>query len=234
VKTRQPLAILAATAVAGLGLTALATPASANSTVTVGGTWLPQSEQDVTVNSPANPISGSTFSLVNNSDYDIFLQVQSLPSPISVNGFTCLNGGNDKCSVPKGGVPVTVTIAEDADNDAIDIYGETGLGSNSSVTSAFAVSSSSQPDPDPTPEPDPSPDVSNTTGSVSPGTRIQQFPRPTSGTCDANQPEGLNWSGVASGGWGESWAQWMHEGQGGAVCTRTLAYNNSTATWQVQ
>jgi len=35
VKTRRPLAVLAATAIAGLGLTALATPASANTTVTI-------------------------------------------------------------------------------------------------------------------------------------------------------------------------------------------------------
>ena len=38
-KTRKHIAILAATAAAGLGLTALATPASANTTVTIGGTW---------------------------------------------------------------------------------------------------------------------------------------------------------------------------------------------------
>jgi len=39
VKTRKPLAILAATAVAGLGLTALATPASADTTINIGGPW---------------------------------------------------------------------------------------------------------------------------------------------------------------------------------------------------
>ena len=43
-KTRRPLAILTATAITGLSLTALATPASANTTVTIGGTWAEDGE----------------------------------------------------------------------------------------------------------------------------------------------------------------------------------------------
>jgi len=39
VKPRKPLAILAATAITGFGLTALATPASADTTVTISGNW---------------------------------------------------------------------------------------------------------------------------------------------------------------------------------------------------
>mgnify|MGYP000476856814 CR=1 FL=1 len=67
-----------------------------------------------------------------------------------------------------------------------------------------------------------------------PAPRVQQFPLPATGTCDEAQPDGLNWSGVASGGWSESWARWMNEGDGGHVCTRTLTYNPSTATWSVE
>ncbi len=59
---------------------------------------------------------------------------------------------------------------------------------------------------------------------------VQQFARPTSGTCDAAQPAGLNWSGVVSGGWSESWAQWANGGRGGSVCTRTLEFVNG---WRV-
>ena len=62
---------------------------------------------------------------------------------------------------------------------------------------------------------------------------LQQFGMPVSGSCDAAQPAGLNWGGVASGGWGESWAQWMNGGLGGQVCTRTLFYSTAEATWVV-
>ena len=60
---------------------------------------------------------------------------------------------------------------------------------------------------------------------------IQQFGKPAFGTCDGAAPEDLNWSGVPSGGWGESWAQWVNSGSGGAVCTRMLVYSNSESTW---
>ena len=39
--------------------------------------------------------------------------------------------------------------------------------------------------------------------------------------------------GVTSGGWGESWAQWMNGGTGGAVCTRTLVYSTAQSRWVV-
>lgn len=44
----------------------------------------------------------------------------------------------------------------------------------------------------------------------------------------------MNWAGVESGGWGKSWAQWMNDGAGGAVCTRTLIYNPARARWMVE
>ncbi len=62
---------------------------------------------------------------------------------------------------------------------------------------------------------------------------VQQFGRPTSGTCADAAPVTLNWGGASSGGWGESWAQWMNGGLGGAVCTRTLAYSTGTGMWGV-
>ena len=63
---------------------------------------------------------------------------------------------------------------------------------------------------------------------------IQQFGRPAFGTCDAAAPEDLDWSGIPSGGWGESWAQWMNGGTGGAVCTRTLTYSTAQSRWVVR
>lgn len=62
---------------------------------------------------------------------------------------------------------------------------------------------------------------------------IQQFGKVTSGSCDAAAPESLNWSSVASGRWSESWAQWVNNGAGGAVCTRTLVYSSSQSHWVV-
>jgi len=78
---------------------------------------------------------------------------------------------------------------------------------------------------------DPSPIAS--VADVGPGTHIQQFPLPETATCNEGQPEGLDWGGVASGGWSVSWAQWVNDGEGGEVCTRTLVYNASAAAWQV-
>jgi hypothetical protein len=72
-----------------------------------------------------------------------------------------------------------------------------------------------------------------TSSGNSPHPAIQQFGKPATGTCDATAPESLDWSGVASGGWGESWAQWMNGGNGGAVCTRTLVYSTAQSRWVV-
>jgi hypothetical protein len=66
-----------------------------------------------------------------------------------------------------------------------------------------------------------------------PGPIFQQFGKPSAGTCDAAASESLNWSGVTGGGWGESWAEWMNGGLGGAVCTRTLVYSNALGKWVV-
>jgi len=69
------------------------------------------------------------------------------------------------------------------------------------------------------------------TSESTPDPVIQQFAAPASASCDAAAPEHLNWAGVPSGGWGQSWAQWTNEGAGGAVCTRTLVYSASLGAW---
>ena len=63
---------------------------------------------------------------------------------------------------------------------------------------------------------------------------IQQFGRPLTVTCDTAASESLNWWGVASGGWSQSWATWMNDGRGGAVCTRTLRYSTVQSQWIVE
>jgi hypothetical protein len=63
---------------------------------------------------------------------------------------------------------------------------------------------------------------------------FQQFGKPASGTCAEAASPSLNWAGVAGGGWGESWAMWMNGGRGGAVCTRSLTYLQTTGAWAVR
>lgn len=74
---------------------------------------------------------------------------------------------------------------------------------------------------------------SDLTSTSLPAPIVQQFGKPASVMCDAVAPESLNWSGIASGGWGESWAEWMNGGRGGAVCTRTLVYSTTQSRWTV-
>lgn len=70
-------------------------------------------------------------------------------------------------------------------------------------------------------------------GGSAPPPVIQQFGKPASGTCDAAAPITLNWAGVPSGGWANSWAQWMNGGRGGEVCSRMLVYSSSRGAWTV-
>jgi len=66
-----------------------------------------------------------------------------------------------------------------------------------------------------------------------PAAVIQQFGLPASGNCEDGATEAMNWSGIPNGGWGISWARWMNDGAGGAVCTRTVVYDTSSAKWVV-
>jgi len=76
---------------------------------------------------------------------------------------------------------------------------------------------------------------SSSSDSISaPAPIFQQFGKPATGTCVEAASPSLNWAGVAGGGWGESWAMWMNGGRGGAVCTRTLTYLQTTGAWAVR
>lgn len=67
---------------------------------------------------------------------------------------------------------------------------------------------------------------------MGPSDVLQQVGRPLGG-CAAISDPALNWSGVSSSGWGESWAQWVDGGRGGTVCSRTLAYSAASSSWFV-
>lgn len=53
---------------------------------------------------------------------------------------------------------------------------------------------------------------------------LQHVGLPKSGSCTDVDDSKLNWAGVNSGGWTASWAQWVNNGSGGAICGRTLQY----------
>lgn len=72
---------------------------------------------------------------------------------------------------------------------------------------------------------------SSSSSSSAPAPVVQEFGTPASGTCVDAAPATLNWGGASSGGWSESWAQWMNGGRGGAVCTRSLVYSTSSGRW---
>ena len=206
-KARKPLAILAATAITGFGLTALATPASASTTVTINGTAGPPA----TFQALPSSIAGTSVTLNNISGEGLPVVSQFL----SDGDGACSAGRVPTCIVGPNGT-ATFDIAPGADGASVSLQ------FNFIEVATFTVT-----------YPNSSATGSSATGST-PAPVIQQFEKPATGSCDEAEPEGLDWGGAASGGWGESWAQWANEGQGGPVCTRTLEYNNSTATWQVQ
>ena len=70
--------------------------------------------------------------------------------------------------------------------------------------------------------------------SADPADMIEQVGVPVSGNCSDVTDVTLNRAGVASGGWGKSWAVWIAPTAGAPVCTRTLWFNNSTQRWAVR
>lgn len=62
------------------------------------------------------------------------------------------------------------------------------------------------------------------------GDALQQVGVPTDG-CGSVMDATLNWAGVPSGGWSESWAAWANAGLGGKVCTRSLTH--ASTGWRV-
>jgi hypothetical protein len=68
-------------------------------------------------------------------------------------------------------------------------------------------------------------------GGAVPSPVMQQFGKPGAGSCDENASAHLNWSGVASGNWTQSWAMWPNGGTGGSVCNRVLWFDSNSSRW---
>ena len=62
---------------------------------------------------------------------------------------------------------------------------------------------------------------------------LQQVSVPTSGTCADIADDYARYGTDVSGGWTKSWAEWINNGLGGDVCTRTLEYSTSLGQWVV-
>lgn len=60
---------------------------------------------------------------------------------------------------------------------------------------------------------------------------IQQVGLPVTGQCADVVGTRFGTQTPISGGWTASWARWMNDGLGGAVCTRMLAYSNAQGRW---
>ena len=153
-KTRRPLAVLAATAVAGLGLTALATPASADTEVSkVSGGY-----NDPTF-SPTS-ITDTSFTFTNPGPGLYVFKSEFISDG---NGVNCADPDKDECKVNKD-EEETFQILPGASNAQV-IWTNANLGETGT---AFTVTSPIQPEPDPEPDPD-----STSGGTPAPSIRIR-------------------------------------------------------------
>lgn len=238
--SRRSVRALAITALTALGITAFATPArAADNTVNVTGFWEAQGSDYLGGESSISPdaISGSSFTVVidatgiQNDTVSVSPQSEGIVS--NEQGDDCYQNEPNCKNKSLSNVLQTFTVQASVISFTGVFLVEDGTGrklegNGGDQTQTFSVRSTSSPSPDPDPEP------TNAGSGSTPGAHIQQFRMPTTGTCDDAAPEGLDWGGAASGGWGPSWSQWANDGDGGNVCTRTLAYNTSTGSWQVQ
>jgi len=62
---------------------------------------------------------------------------------------------------------------------------------------------------------------------------LQQVGVPPSGQCLDVDDSDASFLGFV-GGWSKSWAEWINEGAGGGVCTRTLSYHAGTGQWRIE
>jgi hypothetical protein len=202
------LGILGTTAlVAGstVGLATGASAAASPSTITITCTGAGLGPYSLSLSSTSVSMSsGDIFTLINRSGTTMTL---TLPS-----GATFASGGLPLWN--NSSATITATSS-----GSVAIQGTPAEGGNCIFSSGNLTLSLGGGD--------------NSSSTVIPAPITQEFGKPASGSCDAAQPAGLDWAGVASGGWANSWSQWMNGGTGGFVCTRTLVYSTTQAKWIV-
>ena len=60
---------------------------------------------------------------------------------------------------------------------------------------------------------------------------FQSVPLGSVSSCASVTRPDLDWSGVASGNWTQSWAMWSNGGTGGSVCNRVLWFDSNSSRW---
>ena len=222
-RDRLLLALGTVTAVAA-GLLLGAAPASAASytlnltmdattcVVTAPATQTLQTGDSVTITNIAGGLSGCQLFVVGTSNLTGWTQTLGAGATVSIAGSASTfsrMGMNPSITFVVGTVSADIYTDRAGRVSTVATYSSSGGGGGSGGSSNSSSTSA---------------------GNSGPTSILQQFAKPATGTCDAAQPEGLNWAGAASGGWSESWAQWANGGQGGTVCTRMLEYVNS---WRI-
>jgi hypothetical protein len=66
---------------------------------------------------------------------------------------------------------------------------------------------------------------------ATPGDVFQSFGLGSASSCASVTRPDLDWSGVASGNWTQSWAMWPNGGTGGPVCNRVLWFDSNSSRW---
>jgi len=217
---RRALAVLASIGL-GLGTVALASPASAQ-----GAPLSFDSDNNLYIGTlqiqGSYSLSASGFSFQNDSGNPLQLE-SATPGYLSnsANGLDCNTPTN--CQIPIDG-RVNFTIEPQSSEDTVNILRNEGTGFVSKREFDVKYSSGGGGGGQ---------SGSSDSGGSAPASEIQQFGLPASGNCEDGVTEAMNWSGIGMDGWGVSWAQWMNAGAGGAVCTRTVVYDTSTAKWTV-
>ena len=200
---RRVLAVLASIGL-GIGSIALATPAQAQENITIDGGGI------LNVVGTSVAIKNSFGSSDLNFSTSVLTPTGTSTSCASgcviSNGATLIYDIDPTASGASFWTKMGTTIGAGTDIREISITYSTGGGGGGGDGSGSSDASGSAP-----------------------ASETQQFGLPASGNCEDGATEAMNWSGIGMSGWGISWAQWMNEGAGGAVCTRTVVYDSSTA-----
>ena len=161
----------------------------------------------------ASPIvaSGTQVTITNNYTSTIVIGSTDL----SVGGTSCAMPSSPTCDITVGS-SVTFDIAVGTSNSYVGFY-VSGNTLNSATLYVYYSSGSRS---------------SAGSGTSGPPQVLQQIGVQSAGCVSVVRPD-LDWSGIASGGWSQSWAQWMNNGLGGEVCTRTIVYDAATSGWSV-
>lgn len=181
---------------------------TAGGTLEVGGVAVPNGTN----------VNDTTITFTNNYASDVTFTTSGLE-----NSGTACNTSPSTCRVTSGGGTASLT-APGAANAIIRLYN----GGNPLATATFFTVNSGGGGGG-----GGGGTTTSTSSTVdSPQPVLQQVEVPAGG-CDAISDPELNIGGAGSGGWGQSWAQWVNSGEGGVVCSRTLVYSSTSSSWIV-